>query len=59
VFGFLIGLQFKQQLIVEVMKDWDLNSEINSLRNIDATYAEGRSLPFNDIMILDADLENP
>jgi hypothetical protein len=59
VFGFLIGLQFKQQLIVEVMKDWDLNSEINSLMNIDSIYAEGRSLPFNDIMILDADLENP
>lgn len=59
MFGFLIGLQFKQQLIVEVMKDWDLNSEINSLMNIDSIYAEGRSLPFNDIMILDADLENP
>jgi hypothetical protein len=41
------------------MKDWDLNSEINSLMNIDSIYAEGRSLPFNDIMILDADLENP
>ena len=59
MFGFLIGLQFKQQLIVEVLKDWDLNSEINSLMNIDSIYAEGRSLPFNDIMILDADLENP
>jgi hypothetical protein len=29
------------------------------LMNIDSIYAEGRSLPFNDIMILDADLENP
>ena len=40
------------------MKDWDLHSQIDSLLNMD-DYAEGRSLPFNDIMILDADLQNP
>jgi hypothetical protein len=58
VFGFLIGLQFKQQLIVEVMKDWDLSSEVNNILGMDQ-YKQGRSLPFNDVIVLDADLDNP
>ena len=40
------------------MKDWDLKSDINNIIGMDA-YSSGRSLPFNDIMIMDADIDDP
>jgi hypothetical protein len=44
---------------VEVMKDWDLNSEINKIMGLNDQYSGGRALPFNDLLILEADLEDP
>jgi len=39
------------------MQDWNLNSDM-SLNNND-NINTGMAMPFNDIIILDADLENP